>query len=89
MSGCLEGFTKIGSAPTLPDDGIVQRLASALVPQQGGLALVGDTNGNNVRWFTDVLSKNRANPPSLPIARYQLGGVQPNLALGRSGETRN
>src|SRR5690606_224666 len=32
-------------AGVLPDDGVVHRLTGRPVPQQGGLALVGDANG--------------------------------------------
>ena len=32
----------------LPDDGVVDRTAGGLIPKDGGLALVGDTDGSNV-----------------------------------------
>lgn len=34
-------------APVLPDDGVVQRLSRAAVPQGGGFALVGDADGGD------------------------------------------
>ena len=38
----------IGRAPVLPDDGAVDGLASAPVPDDAGLALVGDADGGDV-----------------------------------------
>jgi hypothetical protein len=37
-------------APVLPDDGVVDGLAGAAVPQHRGLALVGDADGGDVAW---------------------------------------
>ena len=37
----------LGGAPVLPDDGAIHRLAGAPVPDDGGLALVGDSNGGD------------------------------------------
>ena len=37
-----------GRAPVLPDDGVGHRLPRGAVPQQRGLALVGDADGRDV-----------------------------------------
>ena len=37
-----------GGAAVLPDDGVVDRLAGGAVPDQRGLALVGDADGRDV-----------------------------------------
>ena len=37
-----------GGAAALPDDGVIGRLAGRAVPQQDGLALVGDADGGDV-----------------------------------------
>jgi hypothetical protein len=36
-----------GRAPALPDDGVVDRLAGGLVPDDGGFPLVGDADGGH------------------------------------------
>jgi hypothetical protein len=41
------GAQRLGAA-VLPDDGVVDRLAGAAVPQHRGLALVGDADGGDV-----------------------------------------
>ena len=38
----------VGGAAVLPDDGVVDRLAGAAVPDHHGLALVGDADGGDV-----------------------------------------
>ena len=43
-------FAGVRRAPVLPDDGAVQGLARGAVPQQGGFALVGDTDGTDLGW---------------------------------------
>ena len=44
----LQRPAHVGRAPVLPDDGAVDRLAAAPVPDDAGLALVGDADGGNV-----------------------------------------
>ena len=44
----LQRPADVGRAPVLPDDGAVDRLAAAPVPDEAGLALVGDADGGNV-----------------------------------------
>ena len=39
---------EVVGAGVLPDDGVVDRLSGLLVPQQGGLALVGDADGGDL-----------------------------------------
>ena len=48
MAGGLQARTKIRRAPVLPDDGAMHRAAAGAVPQQRGLALVGDADGDDV-----------------------------------------
>ena len=45
LAGILHHRADIGGAPVLPDDGIVDGLAGGAVPDDGGLALVGDADG--------------------------------------------
>src|SRR5690606_16909891 len=46
LAGVAAELTAQGvGAGVLPDDGVVDRLAGGLVPQQGRLALVGDADG--------------------------------------------
>ena len=47
----FEAIDDICGAPILPDDGVVDRLSRMPVPDQDGLALVGDADGGDV---TDV-----------------------------------
>jgi hypothetical protein len=44
----LERPAHVGRAPVLPDDGAVDGLAAATVPDDAGLALVGDADGGDV-----------------------------------------
>ena len=41
-------IAKIGRAPVLPDDRIVDRLAGGAVPDDGGLALIGDADAGDI-----------------------------------------
>ena len=45
---CGELLAEWGAAAVLPDDGVVDRLAGGAVPDEGGLALVGDADGDDV-----------------------------------------
>src|SRR6185295_17933312 len=44
----LQRLARRRGAPVLPDDGVAERLAGAAVPEQGGLALVGDADRGDV-----------------------------------------
>jgi len=44
----LEAGAQLGGAAVLPDDGAVNRLAGLAVPNDHGLALVGDADGGDV-----------------------------------------
>ena len=49
MPGGLEQLVHDGGrAAALPDDGVVHRAAGGTLPQDGGLALVGDADARNV-----------------------------------------
>jgi hypothetical protein len=48
MARGLEPRAKIRRAPVLPDDGAMHRTSGGAVPQQGGLALIGDADGDDV-----------------------------------------
>ena len=39
------GANDVGSAAVMPDDGVMDGMASVGIPDDGGLALVGDTDG--------------------------------------------
>ena len=49
MALLLELIAELRRAPVLPDDGVVDRTAGAALPDDGGLALVGDADGRHVR----------------------------------------
>ena len=48
VSRRLERAAHVGGAPILPDDGVVDRLTGAPIPQHAGLALVGDADAGDV-----------------------------------------
>ena len=48
MARGLEARAKIRRAPVLPDDGAMHRAPGGAVPQQRGLALIGDADGDDV-----------------------------------------
>ena len=48
LAAVAEGGHVVGGAAVLPDDGVVERLAGVFVPEEGGLALVGDAEGGDV-----------------------------------------
>ena len=52
-------------APALPDDGVVDRLAGVPVPDDGGLALVGDADGGDVGGRRADLVHGRQGHPQL------------------------
>ena len=62
VPGALQRAAHVGGAPVLPDDGAVDRLARAPVPDDAGLALVGDADGGDV-------ARRRAWPRPAPAAR--------------------
>ena len=41
-------LAEIGGAAILPDNGVVNRLAGLAIPDDSGLALVGDANGRHI-----------------------------------------
>ena len=47
MAGLLQPAALPGRAPILPDDGVVDGNTGAPIPQQRGLALVGDSKGGH------------------------------------------
>ena len=44
----LQPRADVGGAAVLPDDGVVDRLAGLAIPDDGGLALVGDADRGDV-----------------------------------------
>src|SRR2546426_8763415 len=55
----FEFVTEAGCSSILPYDCIVERLASEPVPQNAGLALVGDADGRNIGSFQTAFSQGR------------------------------
>ena len=51
--------TDFGGAPVLPDDGVIDRFAGLTVPDDGGLALVGDADGGDLAGGLDRLAAGR------------------------------
>ena len=47
MTACAKLFTKIGCTATLPNDGVINGSARSFVPNDGGLALIGDADGGD------------------------------------------
>ena len=85
----LQAIAEIRGAAVLPDDRVVDRLAGLAVPDDGGLALVGDADGG------DVVAADAERRPSASVAtaicvRPDLarGRARPSPAAGRSGGTR-
>ena len=48
MAGGLELIAVAAGPAALPDDGVAHRLAGGLVPDDGGLPLVGDADGGDI-----------------------------------------
>ncbi|MNT58838.1 hypothetical protein D3C72_1963020 [compost metagenome] len=48
MASRLQFGAVVGGAPVLPDDGRMDRRAGGGIPDQGGLALVGDADGRDL-----------------------------------------
>src|SRR5690606_21195341 len=57
MACSLERGAVIRGAPILPDDGRVDRLTRCRVPHQGGLTLIGDADGADVRCLQTALAQ--------------------------------
>ena len=75
----------VGGAPVLPDDGVVDRLAGGAVPDDGGLALIGDADAGDVlgaraRPSPSPRARSRPSPPRSPPGR-----ARPSPAPDRSG----
>ena len=51
LAAAFQRRATIRRAPILPDDGVVNRLAVGAIPDDGGLALIGDANGDNLAEF--------------------------------------
>src|SRR5215468_10835677 len=48
LAGFFQAFTKICGAPVLPDNGVVNGCAGFAIPDNRGLALVGNAKGGDV-----------------------------------------
>ena len=53
----FQRFAKRGGAPALPHDGVVNRTAGLLVPDDGGLPLVGDADAGDLPHVHPALSQ--------------------------------
>ena len=70
----------IGRAAALPDDGGRDRLAGRAVPDDGGLALVGDADGGNLAARPRAFSPAAAAPPRSAPARSRRRPAPPSPA---------
>ena len=66
----------------LPDEGVVQRLAGALVPDQRRLALVGDADGGEVAGAKPFLCERLADHRLACCARSPAGRARHSPACG-------
>ena len=60
MTAVAECLAKIGGAPVLPDNGIVDRLAGGAVPDNRGLTLIGDADAGDIAGRKPRLRHRRA-----------------------------
>ena len=60
MPGPLQILAEVRGAPVLPHDGVTDWFAGAAVPQDRGLALVGDANGRQIARFDPSPGQRRA-----------------------------
>ena len=74
--------------PVLPDDGVVDRLAGLPVPDDGGLALVGDADAHHVLQRHLGLAQDFARGVALAFRRSPWRRARPSRAAERSGGTR-
>ena len=79
-----QGFTEIGRASTLPDNGVVQRLTALPVPKQRGLSLVSNADGRDIGRLAHVFTQHRANTllhrcPDVRRAVFHPPGTRINL----------
>ena len=84
----LQRAADVGRAPVLPDDGAVDGLARAPVPDEAGLALVGDADGGDVA--RPRARRRRAPAGRSPpwCARCPRGRARPSRRPGSAGRTR-
>ena len=75
----------VGGAAVLPDDGVVDRLAGRAVPDDRGLALVGDADGGDVLRREPGLGHRRAHGRDRRASRCPPGRARPSRAPDRSG----
>ena len=69
---------EIRSAAVLPDNCVMQRRAGGFVPDDHGLALIGDADGRNVLWANPGLSNRGA--AGGQRGRPKVGGIMFNPA---------
>src|ERR1035441_3911702 len=73
MAGPLQLIAEAGGAPVLPHDGVMDRFAGGAVPQNRGLALVGDANGRKIARLDSAPGQCRAG--DFKLAGPDLAGV--------------
>jgi hypothetical protein len=77
-----------GRAPVLPDDGIVDRPARGPVPDDGGLALVGDADGGDGGGRPARTSRSPRAPPPWCRPRCARGRARPSRLGDRTAAAR-
>ena len=58
MTRGFQTFADIGGSPTLPDDGVMYRLARLRIPQHRRLSLIGNANRSHLRNRVFRIAKN-------------------------------
>ena len=86
MAGGLQRGAVVGGAPVLPDDRRIDGLAAGGVPHQGGLALVGDADGADVRRPQPAVGQRLAAHGERAVPQVLGGMLDPAIAGEMLGE---
>ena len=93
MAGAAQIVAGLRGAPVLPDDGVVDRLAAGAVPDDRGLALIGDADAGDVfgrkrRLWPSPNARWRQSPPRCPPGRARPGPAPDRFAAAPAAPRR-
>ena len=83
VAGALELVAEPGGAAVLPDDGVMDGLAGSAVPDDGGLALIGDADGRDVCGASARRGPARSGRPRAGWTRFRSGSCSTQPACGK------